>query len=279
MKSPYPPTLNARRVQLELNDGLRLELLGHLASEPGFSGTRHRHAFWEVIYVHSGRGHYVYGKKKIPFAAGDCFLFEPGVFHRVYCDQSEPMTQLYVGFAVAGNSKSPWKPGVELPKLTNLSCGPQARRELALLYAACAKSQESGLNQQRGAVLRVIAWLIETLSNHSKSTTTARPDRSAALAGNARRYLDEHLDRHVTVEEIAESFYLSPHYFGNLFKSATGLSVKEYHHAARMAKAAELLREGNLNISEIAQALGFETVHYFSRRFKEFYRVAPTKFR
>ena len=282
MKSPYPPLPNTRRVQLELNDGLRLELLGHVkggSPETGFTGTRHRHTFWEIIYIKQGRGHYQYGTRKVPVESGDLFLFEPQVFHQLKGDKAVEMAQLYVGFSIPVSSKGSWKPAATLPKISDLPSVKRMRPEVDVLYSACANADESGLNAQRGLALKVIAALVEALSPAPKKRKRSNHERLDALAENAQRFLETNLDRNVSVEELAASFYLSPHYFGNCFKSATGKSVKEFHHAARMAKAAELLREKRLNISEIAQQLGFETVHYFSRRFKEFFKVAPTQFR
>lgn len=83
----------------------------------------------------------------------------------------------------------------------------------------------------------------------------------------------------MSINEIAKPFYLSPHYLGDIFKQTTGMSLKKYHNSLRMTKAAILLTKSILNVSEVAANIGFGGIHYFSRKFKEFYGVSPMHYR
>lgn len=64
-----------------------------------------------------------------------------------------------------------------------------------------------------------------------------------------------------------------------LFKQATGLSPKKFQLGARINRAARLLAESSLGISEIAEQTGFESVYHFSRQFKRMRGVAPSHYR
>jgi AraC-like DNA-binding protein len=71
--------------------------------------------------------------------------------------------------------------------------------------------------------------------------------------------------------EISES------YAERLFKKHFGITATEYIHNEKLYYACELLRNTGLNISAIADYLGYTDVFYFSRRFKRKFGVSPTK--
>jgi AraC-like DNA-binding protein len=98
-------------------------------------------------------------------------------------------------------------------------------------------------------------------------------------AERVRHYLGEHLDRSVTVTEMAEMVGLSSSRLRSVFKEATGTSVVAYHTAARMEKARVLLSNTRLSITEVAASVGYGDPLYFSRRFRKLHALSPTAYR
>lgn len=82
-----------------------------------------------------------------------------------------------------------------------------------------------------------------------------------------------------TVSVIADELHISPRYLTDLLKQETGKTALELIHLFLIGEAKNLLIEGELNISEISQLLGFENMTYFSRLFKKEVGTAPNKFR
>ncbi|GFZ97140.1 putative two-component response regulator [Paenibacillus marchantiophytorum] len=89
----------------------------------------------------------------------------------------------------------------------------------------------------------------------------------------------ERLDQALTLKEEADRIEFSPNYLGQLFKEATGQTFHEYLVALRMEKAGELLRNPKLRIYEVADQVGYRYMPYFSKQFKETYRMTPVEFR
>ncbi|KPV57547.1 AraC family transcriptional regulator [Paenibacillus sp. A3] len=87
------------------------------------------------------------------------------------------------------------------------------------------------------------------------------------------------LERPLTLKEVADQFSFSPNYLGQMFKEATGQTFHEYLVALRMEKAGELLRDPKLRIYEVAYRVGYRYMPYFSKQFKETYRMTPLEFR
>ena len=95
----------------------------------------------------------------------------------------------------------------------------------------------------------------------------------------ARYYLLAHAAEEIDLEALASELGMSYSRFRNLFRKHTGSSPRKYQLDIRMNRAMELLRESERNVSEIAEVLGFSSVYYFSRLFKQRTGKTPVEFR
>ena len=93
------------------------------------------------------------------------------------------------------------------------------------------------------------------------------------------RYIDEHYNEKLTVEEVAKIANLSRSHFSNLFKGMTGKTLMEYITALRLKTAAKLLCETELSVVEICFAVGFGCVTHFNRVFKKEFDCSPVQYR
>ena len=85
-------------------------------------------------------------------------------------------------------------------------------------------------------------------------------------------------DDSYTVEQLASDLCMSRMTFYRKIQSLTGQTPTEFVRTIRLRRAAELLREGRLTVSEIGYMTGFSSVSYFSRCFRSMYGVPPTQF-
>jgi AraC-like DNA-binding protein len=92
-------------------------------------------------------------------------------------------------------------------------------------------------------------------------------------------YVDQHYCERLTLEKLASMANVSSHHFCRMFKKVTGKPPIEYINYLRINRAATLLQESNLNISEIAMTVGFDDSNYFSRLFKKYKQASPSKIR
>ncbi|GEO48569.1 helix-turn-helix domain-containing protein [Companilactobacillus kimchii] len=96
---------------------------------------------------------------------------------------------------------------------------------------------------------------------------------------SAIEFIDNNLDKRLTLDQVSGKVYLSDYYFSKLFKRETGLSFSVYLNARKIQKAMILLKESDDSINEISDALGFTRLSYFSQTFKKYTGYAPTKYR
>jgi AraC family transcriptional regulator len=93
-------------------------------------------------------------------------------------------------------------------------------------------------------------------------------------------YVEEHLDRSPTLEQLAAVARLSPNYFVSQFKTATGLPPHQYVILRRVERAKQLLQAGDdLSLAEVAAHAGFSDQSQFSHHFKRIVGVTPGQFR
>jgi len=100
------------------------------------------------------------------------------------------------------------------------------------------------------------------------------------LIKKALQIVEKNLDNsEYTVDEMASDLALSRRQLLRKFHSAIGLSPGEFIRSVRLKRAAQLLKDTQYNISEIAYMVGFNTIKYFNMNFKDEFGVTPTQYR
>jgi AraC-like DNA-binding protein len=118
------------------------------------------------------------------------------------------------------------------------------------------------------------------LRNDSTQFVAGNGDRAEPVEiWKARKLIRDNSDGELSLTEIAKSVNLSANYLSEKFKEVTGVNFVRYVGQTRTAKARDLLRNSNLRISEIAFAVGFQSLSQFNRVFKKLTRKSPTQFR
>ena len=95
----------------------------------------------------------------------------------------------------------------------------------------------------------------------------------------AAKYIYDHYQNPITLEEMAELSHMSPAYFSRKFKAVTGFGYKEYLTNIRIREASRLLLNSDCSVIEIADRCGFGDGNYFGDAFREAKGVSPRAFR
>lgn len=91
-------------------------------------------------------------------------------------------------------------------------------------------------------------------------------------------YIEEHLEEVLTLDVIANEFFVSKYHISHIFKDNMGISVHQYILKKRLFACKEALL-GNANISEVYQSFGFKDYSSFYRAFKKEFGVSPKEFK
>lgn len=98
--------------------------------------------------------------------------------------------------------------------------------------------------------------------------------------GELKAYVEENLQNHeFNIDLLAADMNMSRTSLYNKIKALTDLSPSDYVRNIRLTKAAELLKEGELNVTEVAERTGFSDAKYFREVFKKQFKVSPSKYK
>ena len=108
---------------------------------------------------------------------------------------------------------------------------------------------------------------------------TAKSEDSLRKLKNVIGYIEQNYASLITLDMMSKIAYMSPTYFCHYFRKETGKSPLAFINEYRIQKAAQLLSETDLQISQIAQSVGFDNFSYFIRKFREYKSITPKEYR
>ncbi|SEU20913.1 response regulator [Paenibacillus sp. NFR01] len=109
---------------------------------------------------------------------------------------------------------------------------------------------------------------------------TAEQDRrSQGVVNEINGYIAEHYRDSLTIQKLAEKFYLHPVYLGQLLLKKNGIHFHEQLHRLRIAEAEALLRGGKFKLSEVAERVGYANYSQFVKQFEKKNGMGPSEYR
>ncbi|MBW5449247.1 response regulator [Cohnella sp. CFH 77786] len=131
-------------------------------------------------------------------------------------------------------------------------------------------------HESREQVLEQLHELAQLVMDEVRKT---RFSNGQQLGEAIRIYVDEHYSYELTLSFLAEMFHLNETYLSGLFKQTAGMTFSDYVTKLRLTKAARLLEENELKLTDIATLVGYSSSSYFSTAFKKFYGISPKEYR
>lgn len=117
-------------------------------------------------------------------------------------------------------------------------------------------------------LLRYYSAFTQTITFENRSLTHAQLQQAID-------YIHTHLDRDLSLVQIAEVINISPTYFASLFKRATGISPHQYVIQQRVERAKLLLTTTDLAIANVAFQVGFSSQSHLTQHFKRLTGMTP----
>ena len=99
------------------------------------------------------------------------------------------------------------------------------------------------------------------------------------IVRKVREYVDEHLSEPISLTAMAQALHYNPSYLSRVFKAECGEGVSEYVNRARVEQARKLLERSDMKIYEVARAVGFRDIRYFTRQFAAIAGETPSAYR
>lgn len=232
------------------------------------------------MYVVSASGRVQIGEAWHKVQPQDMYIIKPGQKHASE-DKPQAQPELWeIRLARAGGvSVSASEPFLALPDLMRDVRDPallELMRQLIDEFSArqCHWERLSSLLAE--ALMWRLARLARGGGQHIERRRSGPPIEAIA---HVRRFIHFHFAEPLSVAQLARQAQMSPRRFAAAFRALCGVPPMEYVRQIRLERAAELLREGRLSVSEIAAQTGFSSVHYFSRLFRQRHGLSPLVYR
>lgn len=127
-------------------------------------------------------------------------------------------------------------------------------------------------------ILELLLFLSAMEPEAANETKTVSAEH-ARLAKEVCRYLTDRMDRRITIDMLADKFHVSATLIKNCFRDVYGTSVYSYIRTQKMEKAAAILRETDLPVTEIAGRLGYDNSSKFAGAFRDVHGTTPAAYR
>ncbi len=273
-----PPVQVGSRNQEEgyhVQTNLRVERLYtffYQEKERGFVFAGEAHPALELTYVDQGSLHSVAEGQDLLLEQGDMVLYGPGQWHMQYADIGVAPRFVTVSFDISG---------ADLSALTNRKF--QSPQRAATILKQMLQEQERMDDYSNDMILCLLNLLLLTLQREAGGHTERLKTAHALHAENeiirkAQQYISAHVREKMSVPMVAKNVDVSPSYLTALFHKNLQISPGEYIRRVKLQESKQMIRENNMNFTEIAAALQYSTVHHFSRQFKEKFGITPTEY-
>lgn len=96
---------------------------------------------------------------------------------------------------------------------------------------------------------------------------------------NIIKYINDNVTKPISLTDVSNTAHLSKEYTSRLFKQEMGLTVSEYINQQKLFLAKDMLANTNISLQTVSANLGYENYTYFTKLFKETFRISPQKMR
>lgn len=104
-------------------------------------------------------------------------------------------------------------------------------------------------------------------------------DEAHKTVSQAIVYINNNFREHISLDFLAEKFFISPSYFSKIFREISGNTFTDYLNGVRIKEAQRLMHETNMSIAQIAKKIGYNSSTHFGRTFKNHTGLSPLSYK
>jgi AraC family transcriptional regulator of arabinose operon len=244
-----------------------------IVCEPGWKWQKREKPMsnYDLFYVWSGEGEVVLSEKTYSVGKGSCFLFRPGDHPTATHNPQKPLVLTYIHFDVK-------EPVTEVPEPYRVLPDPFDFEFLLARYVRLFLVRTFAAEEEAALILKQLAI---HLLRHDQDEPVERKASNQLTESihEVANYIRQHPGTAHRVDDLAARAGLSPRYFSIKFKELIGMSVQTYMIRTRIDRAQHLLVHAGMNVTEVADALGYRDIFFFSRQFKQYTGKSPSEIR
>ena len=251
-----------------------------------FSYSGEMHDFWEIVYADKKSVVITAGSKELTLKAGQMYIHMPNEFHKIRCDGTRAANSVILSFDCSC---------AELMNAAGMviNCTAEEKRlmgriiseandafstDLGLSYTReLEKSKDGEFGCEQLIQLYMEQLLISVIRGH-KRKEPAKGEENNKLLLQICEFLQDNVTKRLQFDDVRREFNLSASVIKRLFQNGMGCGVMEHFTRLKIDTAKQMIRENELNFTEIAETLGFNTPQYFTTVFRRISGMTPSEY-
>ncbi len=282
---------------IPLLDELRIEriyTIHYFEYRSDFHFPGERHDFWEFQCVDKGMAEVTTDNDTYTLHPGQVIFHKPNEFHNLSAIQSTAPNIVVVSFECHS-------PCMKFFENQLLQLSESERNLIGLLIVEARRCIISPLDdpylkkmektddclfgsQQliRLYLEQLLIYMLRRLTLSSlvvpKPTELFSPERKPASYDKILFYMEEHIREMITIENICHANLIGRSQLQKLFHKYHQCGVMDFFNQLKIELAKQLIRENQMNFTQISDFLGYSSIHYFSRQFKKRSGMTPSEY-
>lgn len=224
------------------------------------------------FYCIDGKGTICVSGKNYKLHAKQAFCIPSNQKHYYFAEETNPWSILWVHFRGDDIQYYP----LESYKVISFESGQTTNRMMYLFNLLFHVLDEPYCLGNFAYMAQVLSLI---LSETYMKVCAGNLSGQNVHVSNIIRYMNEHLEENLTLNDLVKRFGLSKSYLNAIFHKYTKQPPIDLFVSLKMTEACKLLHSTDMYIYEVAQAVGYKDQYYFSRIFKKVVGISPTEYR
>lgn len=243
----------------------RIPEITKTSGEPGYFFAGSSVHLAQLLWVSEGTLHCVYDGEDHLLQPGGFLLLPPDHWCMYYAQPEVAPHLLCIAFSATLESFAP---------IFQKVCDPSTQ-ELLSRISQEHKIQDAVAREMTKALLNQLLLRLYRLDLFHPATPLKG---DAAIITRAQKVIENYARQKLSVPLVAQRTQVSPSYLTALFQKHLSISPGEYIRRVKLQVSKEMIRDGQMNFTEIAAALEYSTVHHFSRQFRDKFGITPSEY-
>ncbi len=248
------------------------------------------HGFWEMVYVDKGSIDIQQEEQWISLEQGQAIFHQPSEYHNLRANGVVAPNLVVIAFQCQSPAmdffrrKTVFLSDTEKHLLANIIFEAKEAFDSPLEDPTLKKlerKKDALFGAEQMISLSLEQFLISLHRSYGDipfNTTTLHRGFGQGVVSDVVSFLQENIQEKLVFQQVLDRIGISASSLKSVFKETMGMGVMNYFTKMKMETAKKLIREGNLNITQIANSLGYDSIHLFSRRFRQMTGMSPTEY-
>lgn len=287
MISGYTPVILTKTVDIEA-----LFSVHYFEYTKDFVFAGESHDFWEFLCVDKGEVEVIADHQTHILHKGDLIFHEPGEFHAVKALGKTAPNLAVVSFTCHSSAMDFFRGKI-------LTMAESDRSLIAQIILEAQRTFSTPLNDPYltrmlrknppayGSEQLILLYLEELLIHILRRYQSAqsavyehpnKTEKNNQLYASVISYLEQHLAERLTVDKICRDTLIGRSHLQKIFRNRHNCGVIDYFIQMKIDAAKQMIRERQMNYTQISDKLGYTSIHYFSRQFKLITGMTPSEY-